>query len=365
MPNQEIYLASLDQQSASALSRLAVLMKDEPLAKQAAATADQIRAKLATEYYDAPSRFFAFSRNADGSTDKTATIYPSIAWWAGTLALPDSVPMFERWASAEFSTDWGLRDVSENSPIYDPISYHQGTVWPLFTGWVSLAEYRAGFPLSAESHLYQNLLLTWAQDLGGCTELLSGAFYQPLGRSSSHQTWSSAMVLTPALRGLLGFTWDASHRTLRIEPKLPGNWDRVTVHNVPLSADRVEVEMVREHGHLRVSATGAQAFKLCGSAASCLSARETTSPSMTSALPAVEIGLPHEAPAPGSPTTQLKAVAQSERSITLAAPGGSSYTLPLRLNRAGVKIAGGVVEGGRLKVAFPAGDGYQRVTLTW
>ncbi len=45
-------------------------------------------------------------------------------------------PMLNRWAAAEFSTDWGTRDLSPTVAFYDPISYHQGTVWPLYTGWV-------------------------------------------------------------------------------------------------------------------------------------------------------------------------------------------------------------------------------------
>ncbi len=364
MPNQEIYLAALDQQSAEAMSRLAALSKDDALAARARETAEQIRGKLVSEYYDAPSHFFAFSRNADGSKDLTPTIYPAVAWWSGRLELPDARPMFERWAAAEFSTDWGTRDVSENSPIYDPISYHQGTVWPLFTGWVSLAEYRAGQTLSAESHLYQNLLLTWAQDLGGCTELLSGAFYQPLGRSSSHQTWSSAMVLTPALRGMLGLDWDATHGTLRSSPHLPAAWDRVRIHHVPLGGNSVDLEMVREPGQMRVRARGEQALRLCGVGSACDGA-ESMTPEMTAPLPAVEIGLAHEPPAPGAETSQIKAVAQDANSVTLEAQGGSVYELPLRVNRSAAKVTGGVVNGDRLRVQFPAGAGYQRLRVSW
>ena len=349
MPNQEIYLAALDQQSAHAMSHLATIMKDDALAKQAGAAAAQIRAKLPGEYYDAGSQFFAFSHNPDGSKDLTPTIYPAVAWWTGTLSLADSNPMFNRWASDDFSTDWGTRDVSERSPIYDPMSYHQGTVWPLFTGWVSLAEYRAGHTISAESHLYQNLLLTWAQDLGGCTELLSGAFYQPLGRSSSHQTWSSAMVLSPALRGLLGLDWDAANGTLRVNPHLPPDWNHVHIRNVPLGADRVDVEITREANRLRVR-TQASDSKVRQSMVS---------------VPAVEIGLPHEAPAPGAMTSQIKAVEQTERSVTFEAQGGSVYDLPVRVNSSSSKIRGGVLNGSKLHIEFPAGAGYQRATISW
>ncbi len=143
MPHQEIYLAALDQQSAEAMSHLAALMGDNDLSTAAHQKAAEIRSKIESEYYDHSSEFYAFSRNADGSLDNTASIYPSVAWWDGTLALEHAGPMLTRWASDEFSTDWGTRDISPRTSFYDPISYHQGSVWPLFTGWVSLAEYRA------------------------------------------------------------------------------------------------------------------------------------------------------------------------------------------------------------------------------
>lgn len=201
-------MASLDRQSAQSMSNLAALMDDKELAASAHKTAADIGRKIVSEYWQPPRDFYAFSRNVDGTLDSTSTIYPAVAWWDGEFSLPQAGPMLSRWASEEFSTDWGTRDISPSTSFYDPISYHQGSVWPLFTGWVSLAEYRAGRPLSGYSHLMQNAGLTWAQDLGAVTELLSGQFFQPLGRSSSHQLWSSAMVITPLLRGLFGLSWD-------------------------------------------------------------------------------------------------------------------------------------------------------------
>ncbi len=162
--------------------------------------------------------------------------------------LKNAGSMLSRWASQEFSTDWGTRDISERTQFYDPISYHQGSVWPLFTGWVSLAEYRTGHPLSGLAHLMQNADLTWAQDLGSVTELLSGEFYQPLGRSSSHQMWSSAMVIAPMLRGLFGVTCEAPSKTIHVNPHLPAEWDHARLRNVALGPIAVDLDFERTRG---------------------------------------------------------------------------------------------------------------------
>ena len=46
-------------------------------------------------------------------------------------------------APARSPTDWGARILSNRSALYDPLSYHYGSVWPLFTGWAAMG----GVPL--------------------------------------------------------------------------------------------------------------------------------------------------------------------------------------------------------------------------
>src|SRR6185369_7445512 len=92
--------------------------------------------------------------------------------------------------SGAMATDWGARIISNRSLLYDPLAYHYGSVWPLFTGWVSVGSYRYGRPHVGYQALMANSLLTSANALGYVTELLSGDFATPFGRSSHVQTWS-------------------------------------------------------------------------------------------------------------------------------------------------------------------------------
>jgi glycogen debranching enzyme len=373
MPHQEIYLAALDQQSAGAMSRLAVLMNDDALAANARQRAEKIRAAIEREYYEPAHQFYAFSRNANGTLDHAATIYPAVAWWTGRFALAHSGPMLTRWASSEFSADWGTRDLSNRTPFYDPISYHQGSIWPLFTGWVSLAEYRAGRPLSGYAHLMQNADLTWAQDLGAVTELLSGDFFQPLGRSTPHQLWCSGMLLSPALRGLFGLDWDALHKTLRLAPHLPANWDSARLRNVPLGDAHFDVEYLRQAGQLLVRAHSNPPEVLClvpqTAAYTDCSSQPAATHEVAIPLPPVELALPHELPLPGAQTADLKVldeeVSPARVSVSLEAPGGTVHDLVARWNSANVRVSGAERIGDKVSVEFPPGAGYQHKTITF
>jgi hypothetical protein len=244
-------------------------------------------------------------------------------------------------------------------------------VWPLFTGWVSLAEYRAGRDLSAYAHLMQNVRLTWLQDLGSTTELLSGDFYQPLGRSSSHQMWSSAMILTPLLRGLFGLQPDALHNRLAINPHLPAEWDHATIRNIAVGEQRVNVEIKRAGSSLRIQASTSKPGVLClssgplpGNACGEPAAQVHT---ISVPLPPVELSLPGDAPAEGDPTHAVKAIDQvySDRqaTFTISAPGGTQATLFIRKNDPQVRCDDFAIENGHMSVPFPAGPGYKTVVI--
>ena len=367
MPHQEIYLAALDQQSCAAMASLAALMHDAPLAKRATDQATLIREKLFSEYFDATRNFYSFSRNADGTMDSAATIFPAIAWWNGTLALPQAANMMSRWASSEFSTDWGVRDLSPSHATYDPISYHQGSVWPLYTGWASLAEYRAGNSLSGLAHLMQNLNQTFTQDAGAVTELLSGEYFQPFGRSSSRQLWSSAMVLTPAVRGLFGVEPDALRHIIRVRPQLPASWNSAELQNVSLGAASIELKMQRSAGKLAIEAVSNTLVLFClETDAPCVPKLNRTQRVEVS-LPAVELEFPNELPPVGSITRQCKVVSQETQSRSLTfgveCPGGEVASAFIRFNRPNVRVAGATVSGDHLAIRFPAGNGYMRQTV--
>ena len=90
-----------------------------------------------------------------------------------------------------------------------------------------------------------NALQTQTGALGYVTELLSGDFATPFGRSSHHQIWSEAMIVTPTLRGLLGIEALDGGRTLRFAPALPATWDRVEAKGVRVGAAQYDLAFER------------------------------------------------------------------------------------------------------------------------
>jgi glycogen debranching enzyme len=418
MPHQEIYLALLDQQSSGAMAALEKLLGSGDKAAAAQQRADAITKTIEREYYDPSKSCYAFSHNADGSQDQTSTVYPAMAWWSDLggakpiLAHPEGC--LQQFAAHTLATDWGLRDVSSDEKIYDGMSYHQGSVWPLFTGWAALAEYRAGQPLAGYQLLKENANLTWAQDLGADTELLSGDFFVPFGRSTSHQLWSSAMVITPTLRGLFGISIDAQTKTITVNPHLPANWDHADVENLPLpggDSDMVHFRVVGGQLEVYMTTLGSGNWRLRSDFGGTKSGEVDSEPGLIIPLPLLDIDqdltrfsasmskdkpLPSQPPLPGSRTSRFRVLHSDygNRTLTLVIEGPAGGQSELGLVRrgpvvprigkvsfeVGEALPGTAVLGGAdvyafrnptapslLILNFPPGEGWKTitVTLTW
>ncbi len=376
MPHQELYLAALDQQSAQSISRLAHLLQDEPLSASAARTSAEIAGKL--EDYRTSDGTYAFSRRADGSYENVLSIFPSVAWWSGRLWLPHADATFQAWASTRFATDWGPRSVATDAAIYDPVSYHHGSVWPLYTGWLAMADYRSGRPLQGFANLFVDAQLTWLQDPGAITEVLSGEFFEPLGRSSSHQLWSSAMLLSPTIRGLAGIESDALNHTLTINPQLPADWNEASLEHVAIGDRMFDVHMKRVGRRLDIDVSSESPGVLCltqhAGAEPCESKPQAHHQTFID-LPSVEVSVKHQSPVEGDRTSSLKVVDQQrgdhELNLVLEAPAGTVQHLTVRRNdpAARVQATGALLQGDDLTVTFdqaPEGE-YKRtgVSLHW
>jgi glycogen debranching enzyme len=276
-PHEELYMQGLWMEASRQFAELAAAMDDREGVARGRAAAERSRGAVESTYWMPSRSHYAFATAqprkeppvAEPGPDRERrqrrltqlasarlvdedTVLPAVALWWGTLDPSRADAQIDRLGSATMATDWGHRILSNRSELYDPLSYHYGSVWPLFSGWASMAAYRYGRPHVGYQALLASALLTEQGALGYVTELLSGDFNAPFGRSSHHQVWSEAMVVTPLVRGLLGMEPLENGARLRIAPQLPADWDRVTARGVMARGARFDVEVVRRVGSLTI-----------------------------------------------------------------------------------------------------------------
>lgn len=197
------------------------------------------------KFWNAKERFYAYGINKNGSQRTDLTILPAVPAYFGITDRFKMRYLLARYASNAFSTNWGTRIIGEDNPMFKPTGYHYGSVWPLFTGWTALAEYRYGNYIQGYSHIMNNLNVYRNWGLGFVEEVLNGAEYQPSG-VCPHQCWSETMVLQPVIEGMLGIEVDAPGNTLTLSPRLPADWDSLKVNHIRIGDQFVDLTFQRD-----------------------------------------------------------------------------------------------------------------------
>ena len=237
----EYYQAGLAVEALHALSNLAQLLGKSDIRQQASAEFDQKKASLEQAFWAPETNFYAFALKQDNQRTKELSVLTTVPMWFGLADSDHADQTITQLAAEQHQTDWGMRIISNQSKVYDGSGYHYGAVWPLFTGWASVGEYRYHRAFPAYSNLRSNALLGLDGALGHFTEVLSGDYYQSFATSSPHQIWSAAMVVSPILRGMLGLQADAHSHLLKFAPHVPANWDSFSIHNSRVGDVKVDL----------------------------------------------------------------------------------------------------------------------------
>src|SRR6266481_2793354 len=241
----EFYQSGLGLEALRALANLARLTGKDDVSKDLQDAFDRQRPAFNQTFWSPEKRAFAFALDQQNRRVDELSVLTTVPMWFGVTDEDKSQSTIQQLADADHQTDWGMRIISNRSPIYNGSGYHFGSVWPLFTGWAAVGEYRYHQPVAAYTNLRSNALLALDGSLGHVTEVLSGDYYQPLSTSSPHQIWSAAMVVSPILRGMFGLSTDAKAATLTFAPHLPADWNSLGIDNLRVGENKLRLNSTK------------------------------------------------------------------------------------------------------------------------
>jgi glycogen debranching enzyme len=160
--------------------------------------------------------------------------------------------------SADQFSGWGVRTLAASSRRYNPMSYHDGSVWPHDNALIAAGLARYGDTHSAALILEGLFDACRMLEDARLPELLCGFDRQPdepptlYPTACSPQAWAAGAVFL-LLRSVLGLSIDAENRAVRlVRPTLPVALDRIAIHGLAVGSRSVDLAVERSGNSLEL-----------------------------------------------------------------------------------------------------------------
>jgi glycogen debranching enzyme len=171
----------------------------------------------------------------------------------------------------DFFSGWGIRTLARGEPRFNPMSYHNGSIWPHDNALIALGLARHGLKRPVEKLFTGLFEAATYMDLRRLPELFCG-FQRTRGSgptlypvACAPQAWASATPFT-LLEASLGLEFDTPGNEIRLRnPRLPAFLDEVILRRLRLGQASIDlkisrrdevaaVEVLRSEGNIRVAA---------------------------------------------------------------------------------------------------------------
>jgi glycogen debranching enzyme len=168
--------------------------------------------KLFNEAFWIPEQGF-YAMALDGRKHQVDGISsnPGHCLWSGIIDKEKAPQVAARLMAPEMFSGWGIRTLSTEMARYNPLSYHNGSVWPHDNSIIAAGLHRYGFVKEANEVVYSMLDASAAFPFHRLPELFAGyarrerSFPVPDPMANSPQAWASGAVIY-FLETLLGVT---------------------------------------------------------------------------------------------------------------------------------------------------------------
>lgn len=220
-----VYLAKL--RIADVYERLGDLSRAAELHRQA----EDLKSAFNEAFWNPEEGFFALALDGRKQQVRSVSSNPGHCLYCGIVDSDKATATAERLMAPDMFCGWGVRTLSSDSPAYNPMSYHKGSVWPHDNAIVAAGLKRYGF--DAEVQRIMSALFDVAS---GSRDFRLPELYCGFDRSEmnipvaypvacSPQAWATAVPFM-LLQANLGISPHASEGTLNVnQPQLP-EWIR-------------------------------------------------------------------------------------------------------------------------------------------
>jgi glycogen debranching enzyme len=256
----------------AAYDRLAVAANhfgDEAWASELRGRADRVRTLVEDQFWLEDEGYYAQAIDGEKRPIAAISSNPGHLLFAGLPAPERARRVAARMMAPDLDSGWGLRTLSAKSASYNPMSYHNGSVWPHDNSLAIAGLYRYGLAEEG-ARLSEGLFAAGVDDpRHRLPELYCGfpRTGEPDERpvsypvSCSPQAWAAG---APGLilRAMLGLQFDPASGALTVNPQLPDWLNEITIDGLRAGSGNATLQVRRSEDGYDVLSSGNPAVKV-------------------------------------------------------------------------------------------------------
>ncbi|HUQ11117.1 MAG TPA: glycogen debranching N-terminal domain-containing protein [Steroidobacteraceae bacterium] len=240
-------------------ARIARSLGEVPRAITLVEQAQALQSRFNTAYWCADIETYALALDGEKQPCRVRTSNAGHCLFTGIAHAERARQVIAGLGEDQFFSGWGVRTVAENELRYNPMSYHNGSVWPLDNALIASGAARhddKGFALRILTAQFE---ASRHFDLLRMPELFCG--FKRRGRETplqcpvacSPQSGSAAAPFL-MLQSVLGIAIDALDRQIVLaHPVLPDGLNEITVRGLSVGEASVDFTVRRHGGSVSVS----------------------------------------------------------------------------------------------------------------
>jgi glycogen debranching enzyme len=222
--------------------------------------ARELKERFNRDYWIEERGWLAMGLDGDKQPLDALTSNMGHCLWTGILDEDKAARVGELLVSDPMFSGWGIRTLATSMVGYNPISYHNGSIWPHDNAICAAGLMRYGM-VSAAHRVMEGLVAAAPSFDDRLPELFAGlpraAFPIPVTypTSCSPQAWAAASPLL-MLRAMLRLEPDARDRRLHLAPALPAWLGRVRLERVAIMDGELSIEVEGDECRVLEAPTG-------------------------------------------------------------------------------------------------------------
>ena len=232
-------------------ARLAEVLGEEELSQDLREAARLLKQRFNEAFWCEEIDCYAIALDGNKQRCAVASSNAGHALWSGIATPEYAARVAARLLSEDFFCGWGIRTISSRELRYNPMAYHNGSVWPHDNALIAEGMARYGMTdkaLTVFSALFDASLYV---DQHRLPELFCGFARRPgegptlYPVACSPQAWAAGAVYY-VLQACLGLSFDQEQREISFRhPRLPSFLDSVEINGLSLRGATVDLRLQR------------------------------------------------------------------------------------------------------------------------